>query len=358
MRRFLVVLLLCATATAWYGVASRSSALVVNGTSVSGSELATELRAVTTTPAIQCYLSELYQNAFATGAARDAVTESAVASWTGGRVEGLAIRAYVQQHYHHTPTAAEIATATSAFEGELTSLAAQHSLTCPGTAAAAVAAMPTTMRSTLIASQADSLYLIAHLKGTIPLTVPALEAYYNQHRSSFRQTCISVALVPQARVAAFEKAVRRGLSVADSAKAYSVDPSAKRGGVYGCVTPSSTAYTAIQADVAGLPLRTWSKPFSYQNGAYGLFVAVRSVGIQSFATAASTVLTDVRNANAATASKLTSTLLYYAVVRIDPSLGVWELTSNGPGIGAPTLPATFDVSAPTLFTAITPPSYR
>jgi len=358
MRRLLVLLVLCATATTWYGAANRSAALVVNGTSVSSTELTSEITAVTTTPALQCYLSELYQNGFTSGAARNAVSASAVVAWIGGRVEGLAIRQYVQQHYHHTPTTTELATATSAFEGELTALATQHSLRCPSTAAAAVASMPASMRSTLIASQADSLYLIAHLKGTIPLTVPALEAYYSKHRSSYTETCISVALVPAAKVGAFEKAVRRGQSLSASAKAYSVDPSAQRGGVYGCVTPASSSYTAIQTDVAGLRLRTWSKPFPYQNGAYGLFVAVRSNDVQRFAAAASAVLSDVRKANAANASKLTSTLLYGAAVHVDPSLGVWELTSNGPGVGALATPGLADVAAPTLFTATTVPTYR
>lgn len=358
MRRMLVVLLLCLTATAWFGVNQRSSALVVDGVTVTSAELASELRTVSGTPVVQCYLSELYQNGFTTGAASASVSASAVAAWTGGRVEGMAIRGYVRQHYHHAPTTAELATATSAFEGELTSLAAQHSLRCPGTAAQAVAVMPAAMRTTLIESQADSMYLISHLKGTIPLTVPALKRYYNQHLSSFHETCISVALVPHAKVAAFQKAVRHGMKIEASAAKYSVDPSAKHGGFYGCLTPLSSAYAAVSADVAGLPLRTWSKPFNYANGKFGLFVAVRSQGVQPFSSAASTVLSQVRNANAANASKLTSTLLYSAVVHVDPSLAVWQLTSSGPGIGPLAQPALIDVGAPTLFTATTAPTYR
>jgi hypothetical protein len=358
MRRLLVALLLCLSATAWFGVSHRSAALEVDGVSVSNAELASELRTVSNTPVVQCYLSELYQNNFSAGAARNSLGASAVAAWVSGRVEGIAIRQYVAQHFHHRPTASELATATSAFEGELTALATQHSLRCPGTSAQAVAAMPAAMRSMLLTSQADSLYLIAHVKGTVPLTVPSLLAYYHQHLASYTATCISVALVPRAKVSAFEAAVHGGLSLEASAAQYSVDPSAKKGGVYGCLTPSSTAYAAVQADVAGLPRRTWSKPFSYQGGAYGLFVAVRSTGVQPFSAVASTVLTDVRNANAASASTLTSNLLAHSSVHVDPSLGVWGLSSTGLGVGPLAQPAAANVDAAKLFTATTAPTYQ
>ena len=358
MRRILVFLVLSLSLAGLYGVHSRSVAVTVNGTSISSTELNTEMSDVAHHGILQCYLGALVRNGFAPASARDAISTTAVASWVNGRVQGLTIASYVQSHYHYVPSASDLRTAQSAFEGELTQLAQQYSLSCPGTSAQALAAMPAALRRAEIAQQADSMYLLTRLKTTTPLTLANMKAYYHAHLSNFRTICISLALVPVAKVHAFEAGIRHGASLSALAHAYSTDPSAKRGGTFGCYGPTSSSYAAVVQDLKGVKLGHWSHAFVYQSGVLDVFLAPTSVTVVPFAKAAATVLADLQTANSQAASQLESQLLYYAHVKIDDSLGLWSLTSSGPTVGGLTTPATSAVNAPKLLSGSIPPNYK
>lgn len=358
MRRVLLLLVVALVTAGLYGDHARSPAISADGMTVSTPAITAEISAIAHTPVLQCYLGALAQNGFVSGAGADTVSQSAVAAWTNLRVEGLVIGAYVHKRYKYVPTNAALAQATTAFDDEMTAAAHQYSLTCPGTAVQALSAMPAELRHAEILDQANSLFLLTQLKSTVPLTLASMKNYYNKHQSSFRSTCVSLALVPRAKVPAFTAALHRGESVSALARKYSADASAKKGGAYGCYNATSSSYSAVEHDIKGVPLNHYGSEISYDGGLYGLYVAPTRITLASFSSVAATILNDLRTANATAANKVTQTLLYYSAVSIDPSLGIWAQTSTGVGVSAAIVPSTTDVAASTLLAGTTAPIYR
>jgi hypothetical protein len=234
----------------------------------------------------------------------------------------------------------------------------EYSLSCPGTSVQAVSAMPAALRTAEIENQANSLYLLSRLKNTTPLTLASMKAYYAKHMADFHEVCVSLALVPRAKVGAFTAAEHRGLSVAALARTFSADSSARNGGAYGCYSATSSAYATVEHDIAGVALNHYSAEISYDGGLYGLYVAPTSVKTASFNSVASTILSDLRTANATVANKVTQALLYFSAVSIDPTLGLWSSTSAGVTVSSLLVPSTADVPAATLLGATTAPVYQ
>jgi len=345
VRRVIVLIVLAIVGAGWYGFAGSSTALAVNGTSVSDAAFQGELHAIATNPGLYCYLSSLANTAiFTPGAGRDSVTAATEAQWANLRVEGIAIDHYVAQTLHYHPNAAALATAKVSLEGELAQAATQTSQTCQGTPAQALAAMPAEMLAAQIEDQASSVYLVSKLNKTIALTAANIKAYYESHLSKYNTLCIAVAVVAPTNLSAFAAAQKQGLSVAALAKKYSLDPSASKGGSYGCVLPTSTSYTAVRSDIGTAKVGHFpTTPLSYtpqQGGStYGLFVAATSETRTPFAKAQSVVISDIQSANSTTANNVKAGILYAAAVDIDPAYGRWGLSSSGPGVFVPGLPA-------------------
>ncbi len=358
MRRVLIFIVVALVVGALYGYHVGSTGVSVNGQAVSARALNDEIAAVHNTPVLQCYLGALAQNGFQSGAGGATVSQAATSIWANMRIDGMTIASYVQNQLHYRPTAAELSSAQNAFESELTVLAAQYSLKCPGTAAQAVAAMPANLRRSEILDQADSLYLLKQLKSTVPLTPAEFAKYYRTHLSSYQSVCVSIALVPAAKVLTFVKEENAGVSVAALARKYSKDPSAKKGGAYGCYGPTNPSYAVVSGDVKGVALNHWTKPISYQNGAYGLFVAPTKRTTASFASVESSIVKTLQSSNGTSAQKVEQTLLYYARVVTDSALGTWVAASTGSGVAHPTLPPATDVSAASLLAATTSPTYK
>ncbi len=341
MRRVILFLVVALIGAGWYGVTGSTTALAVNGTSVSGSTLQAELTAISTHPALQCYLSSLAGVGIVPGAGRDTVTAAGAVAWSNFRVEGLAIDEYVRTYLKYRVSAADLATATNSLEGELDQAASQTSHNCPGTPAQALAEMPAEMRRAQIEDQAASVYLVGKLNSTIPLTASAIHQYYLSHRARYDTLCVSIAVVAPANLAAFTAAQKRGTSVAALAHQFSVDASAARGGAYGCYAPTSSSYASVRSDIATATLGHFSTTplsISYNNGTYALFVAPTKETVTPFAAAQALVISDIQSANATGANAVKANLLYAAAVAVDPAYGRWGLASSGPQIFAPGVP--------------------
>ena len=178
-------------------------------------------------------------------------------------------------------------------------------LNCPGTPATALAEMPSEMRTAEIQSQATSAYLVAKVRGAIPLTSAAMKEYYNEHVSDYDTLCVSIALVPPTDVSAFRRPRLQGLSVATLAKTYSQDPSATKGGAYGCFAPSSSSYDSVRADVGTEGLNAFSSTpqyIDYNDSEYALYVAVTKRTVNPYSKVTSAVLSDLQSLNAEEAS--------------------------------------------------------
>jgi hypothetical protein len=319
-----------------------------NHQGVSSYTLNAELSAMSHDANLACYISSLDPTSYAPGAGSDSVKSSAAAIWANLRVEGLAINQYVTTTLKYHPDTAELAAAKTSLEDEMTQEAANGTTKCTSSAAEAVAAMPAEMRTSEIEDQASSLYLVKKLNETVPLTEASMKSYYKSHVTDYDTLCVSIALVTPAEVPTFETAQAAGASVATLAKKYSQDPtSAKKGGAYGCYSPSSQFYTSVRADVAGASFDAFPATPQYtdQSGVeYALFVAVTKRSRTSYTVAASTVLSDLQNANAEAADKVKNSLLYAAAVHVDPSFGQWGLNTTGPEVFAPTAPSKTNVS--------------
>ena len=344
-----------------FGLSSASSGLSVDGTTVSARAFRAELTAIATTPALQCYVTALSPANYAPGAGAATMSASGAAAWTNLRVEGLAILQFVHSQFHYAARSQDLAVAESSLEGEMTQAAAASRLSCPSTSAQALAAMTPEMRDAEVQAQAASLFLVSKLNSTIPLTGTSLRTYYASHSSNYDTLCVSVALVPPSQVRAFASEQTRGATVAQLAKKFSVDPSSKHGGAYGCFGPESSTYAAVRADAGRAPLGRFPaapQTVSLNGAPYALYVAVDQRVATPFARALGAVLADVRTINANSANTVKQNLLYRAAVAVDPAFGRWGLASTGPMVFAPATPAASDVAATTTLSTPSTTPYK
>ena len=364
MRRVLVLLVVAVAGALWYGVAGPTSAIAVDGISLSQGAFRAELNAFATHPGLYCYISSLARTAiFAPGAGRDTVAVSGETAWANLRVEGIAIDRYVARQLHYRPTAADLTSATHALEGELAQSAAQSHNTCAGTPAQALAQMPAEMRAAQVEDQASSMYLVSKLNSAIALTPASLQSYYNAHRARYNKICVAVAIVPANRLREFAASQAQGLGVAALAKKYSLDSSAARGGAYGCFAPTSPSYAGVRSDIGSAAVGHFpTTPIPYtptQGGAtYGLFVAATSKSASNFAQAEAAVLSDVQAADSSSANTVKASILYAAAVAIDPAYGRWGLGARGPSIFVPNLPGEAGPATVGQMTAVATSPYQ
>ncbi|MGC8498206.1 MAG: hypothetical protein ACP5OV_01740 [Acidimicrobiales bacterium] len=360
MRRVITALIAALVLAVLVGRFSASSGLRVNGQVASAAQVRGELTAIANSTALQCYLTAIDPASYGAGAGTSTMAASGAAAWSDLRIQAMAINQYVSSSLHYQP-GVNLAKATGSLESEMTQAAAADSFTCPGSASAALAAMTPAMRSLEVTAQADSLYLVSRLNSTIPLTTASLHAYYAHHRSQYVKICVSVALVPVAKVSAFARAQAAGASVATLAQRFSLDPSGARGGSYGCYGPSSPYYASVRADVAGHAVGHFpTTPSSTtQNGTtYALYVAATSERPATFAASAARVLSDVRSLNAVGADQVRSRVVDQATVAVDPALGQWVLGSNGLTVSAPSVPAASAVTGASVLGSPSALTYR
>ena len=332
MRRLVVLFVLALVGAAIYGLSGLSSGLSVNHQHVSGDTFRAELSAIDTHPTLACYLNALDATNYSAGVGHNSIDAEGAATWSNLRVEGLAINQYVTTVMKFVPNATQLAAAKASLESELTEAAASRTPACTGTAKEALAEMPAEMRTAEIEDQATSLHLVAKVRTAIPLTTASIKRYYAEHTSSYDTLCVSIALVLPADVSAFAKDQSAGMSVAQLAQTFSKDPSATKGGAYGCYAPSSSAYANVRSDVGTTAIDTFPATpqlVDLNSTEYALYVAVTKRTVTPLADAETAVLNDLRSLNAESASTVKNDVLYKAAVHIDPSFGQWTLSSTG-----------------------------
>jgi hypothetical protein len=354
VRRLVALIVIALLGAAAFGLSGASSGLAVNGTKVSGNTFRAELTAISTTPALQCYLEALDPVSFAAGGGSHTIAAAGAAAWADLRVEAISITQYAKDDLHFHPDAATLTSARASLLSELTKAAASKSYSCPGTAVQALAAMPIEMQKAEILAQASSLYLVAKLDSSLPLTTKSIKAYYESHRSEYDTLCVSIALVLPSRTSAFAKAQAGGATVAQLAAEFSADPSGKTGGAYGCYSPTSSSYASVRADVGATALDTFPKTpqyITYNNAEYALYVAATKRTVSPYAQAESVVVSDMQDANASSANEQEETILFHSAIAVDPAFGQWVFGSTGPTVYAEALPDKDDVNRAETLTA-------
>ena len=344
MRRLIALLVIALVGATLFGLSNTSSGIGVNGTTVSNSTFRGELSAISSNTTLECYINALAPATYANGAGASVAMTGATA-WANLRVEGLAIEHYVTTYLKFHPTSSVLAQAKTSLLSELSQ--AGTSAKCAGTAAKAFKDMPAEMQTFEVASQAASLDLVNKLNTTIPLTVANVQKYYKSHVANYDDLCVSAAVVPLNQVAEFTKAQAAGATVSQLAKQFSEDPSGEKGGALGCYGPTSSSYSSVRADTLSTPLNTFPTTpqyIDYNNSTAALFVAPTKRTVTPFAQAENLVASDIETANASNANTEKEKILYYySVVSVDPAYGRWGLSSSGPSLFAPALPAKANV---------------
>ncbi len=353
MRRLVALLVIALLGATLYGLSNNASGLSVNHSTLAGSTLRGELAAISTNATLGCYVDLLDEASFAPGAGGASMNATGAAAWTNLRVEGIAIDNFAKTSLKFHPDAATLAKARTSLVDELNAASASATTHCAGTADQALAEMPAEMRAFEIEAQAASLDLVAKLNSTIPLTTASLEQYYTAHAADYDTICVSVAVVDPTQVTAFDQDQAAGMSVAALAKKFSADPSASKGGAYGCFAPSSSSYSGVRSatDTTALgKFPTTPEEITYNNAEAALFVAPTSRTPTPFAQAEPSVLSDVESQNATEANNQKEAILEYSAIAVDPAFGRWGEGSTGLGVFAPALPSSGLVGTSTIAT--------
>ena len=362
MRRLVALFVIALPGAVLYGLSGQSSGISVNHDGVSGSTLRRRTGgAISHNDSLDCFVTALNPTNYEPGAGGYSIKAKGRGHVGQSSRRGPRDQPVRDDDLSLLPDAAALANAKVLLETEMTDQAKTDSLDCPGTAADALAEMPSEMRTAEIQSEATSQYLVNKVKAAIPLTASAMKKYYNEHTSDYDTLCVSIALVPPADVSAFAKSQTAGLSVAQLAKKYSQDPSAAKGGAYGCFAPSSTYYSGVRAAVGteGLDVFTTTPEYTDYNGTeYALYVAVTKRTVTPYARPLQAVLSDLQTLNAAAASSEKNQLLEEAAVYVDPAFGRWGASKTGLAILATTAPHKSGVSGAWQLAGAATTSYK
>jgi hypothetical protein len=325
MRRVVLLIVVALVGAGFAGRLVGANGVSVNGTGASNATIRAELAVLQQSSSYACYIGTFV--GFNTKSNANAFNAKGAAAWSRLQVEGLNVLGYVERTFHWYPTAQDLKLARSEYENDLTAEAANANPPCAGTAAEALAHLPTWFLNDQLSQNAASVEYLSRLKGAIPLTTQGTMNFYNAHPEDYDTICISYALVPAANVEPFLESRSQGMSVSNLAKKYSADPTAKSGGVYGCYPPTSEYYAAARLAVLGTPLNTFpdSGPVTtIEGGEYVQFYSPTKRTPNSYEVAAQQVFMDVQQYNAELASLGQTRILQHAQVYVDPAFGTWQ----------------------------------
>jgi hypothetical protein len=330
MRRVVVVLVLALVGAGFAGRLVGSNAVRAGATSISATAFRAELSVIGSSTAYACYLGDELQTSFT--AKSNTISASGSAEWAKLQVEALAFEELLKTKYHWSPSKADLARARSGLLNDYTTsestAVSSGSAPCTPSAAQAFAQLPKWFQDREVLRNAASLALLKKIGTVTPLTLAGLESFFSAHQNFYDTTCISIAYVPSSEYSAFEQARTSGASVATLARTFSADAtSAKKGGAFGCFTPSSQAYASVRRFVLGVPLNEFSPRYQPQQGASGvylLYVAATKRTASTFAQSESQVVSDVQSENSTSAADAERNFLKKSDIALDPAFGRWS----------------------------------
>lgn len=341
MRRLTALLIAALIAVPWLG-ANISTAAVQGGRfAESNYDFAHEVHAIKNSDAASCYVSALWGVVFTGGAGLGTYDLAGVTAWANLRLEGLAIASYATDHLNFAPTAKDLDTARNNLVRQMTSSATAKAQNCSGTAAAALAALPTGVQDAMVMAEAASEQVLAKVPSRISEDDASLRAFYNAHRSEYDKICVRVAVVLPVDVASFQADARAGKSPIDLVKKYSLDSSRDQNGEYGCFDATSNARDLVR----GARVGEWGQPQPVNGndaGGTGYYLLVspmsRTTQPYSDAKVQAQVLSDVRKLNAGSASAIKEGIFARVGIRVNPQIGRFGNGQNGLGIYPPATP--------------------
>ena len=334
------------------GTANRS-ALSVEGTHLSASQVNTDLATVSSSTEYLCYLnaSALIRSSGHSGlgsvAGSTPATYSAtfVTNWLDQKITNLIVSHQVQSLGLSAQATADLATAKYDLENSITATLTQvagSQSQCTGTAASILASLPAATQHELIQAQADSEVILVH-DGGIGTDDASLHRYYNASPTSFDTYCVSGILVAnQATAQAVRQQLAAGANFAALAAQVSTDASKARGGALGFFAPSSGNYNAVLKDVGTIGVGGLTQPLASSGGSY-VILTVTSQTPTPYNEIANAVRQSVLAQDAKTAQAKITSVVRHASVSLDPRFGTWTASSVQTGVTPPGSPPAADV---------------
>jgi hypothetical protein len=361
MRKALALLVVVAVAAVVAGRVIPSTAVTAGASTLTTSELDSELQAISRSASFTCYLDArdfLQSNGQSgvpplRGAAPGTWTTGAVVEWANIRTTQLLIDAHVARRDPSAFSAnallsAKVSLATAITQTLTTAIndaqSAGSSFTCPGEAAgpATIASLPGWFAAEEVRAQAGTLGLAALVPSPIPTAGAGLRAWYSAHSGEFDTTCLwDVQLSSQVQAEVVASAVDHGLSSAAAVARYSTSAQNRKAhGSIGCFSPTSPSWASVVQYVGNLAVgKATVASGTGSNGApqYYVLGPTRRTG-NSLDSILSAVQAQVRDLNIQSAQLLATSIQAGAHVSVTSVIGAWVPTSTGGTIVAPTAP--------------------
>lgn len=333
MRRLIATFVISVLAALYVGYAIPPTGAAVANQKVSQRDLSAEELEIAHNKVLGCFIAGTYGPVLRT-ATNSLVTTSSAAAWSAIRVEGLALENYVATHYHFQPTTADLTFAGEQLGTMLVNNAERSGLACSSENPATVMSLFSVhLRSVLENLQASTTQFNAHQSGAWPTSAAGLTAYYSAHSHNYETVCLSVALVANSQVAAFNADRASGLSAVSLIKKYSLAASAATGGAYGCFPPASS----VAADTANVATGQFTQAYPYSQGGvgYSLYFLVTSRQSAPLSQVASVVYRDVFDYNNRLSATFRATLVREGNGQINSHLGQLIVGASSMNYGGP-----------------------
>jgi len=219
--------------------------------------------------------------------------------------------------------------------------------------------MPAWFVADQVRAQAAYVGLRSLLRHPIPESGAGLEAWYHLHTGAFASVCVSAVFVQTlAQAQSVATRIKAGMTVAQAARRYSIDPTSKaKGGSIGCFSPNSASWQNVQAAVGRIPTgQVAIYSGQSQSGApyYYLLVPTKRTA-NAFHAVAAAVAAEAVAANRQAVAFLAAVIVASKGVTVSPEIGTWVPSAVGGSIApSPTPPADAIVNP----VAIAPPPAR
>ena len=251
MKRLLAVALLGAVVASVTGCDLSTPAAVVNGNTISQSQLDTAISAVSDNPTAQCAASVLTSAGGGTlptirGAGDSTVTtQFAAFELTGLVQQAIETNALARRHAHVTPS--DVAAARQDYEAQVSAASSQYGSPCNLTGSNLVDRLP----AQFVTQQAQALALQERLEevtGRVDVSTAALRSYYDTHHALVTQECLNLIVAnDQASAQAIHDQIAAGTTFAAASQGSGTSPNSPPSGVGPCLYPSAVTGELGQA---------------------------------------------------------------------------------------------------------------
>lgn len=331
MKFLLGIAALLAVGVACTGCDVSPPAATVDGTTITQSQLDSELSQIAQNQYALCAVELQGANVTSVTGAGDSTVSSSFAAY---ELSTMVLNTLISQdlhQLHHPVTQSELVSATSDLAAEFDSASSSGVSSCAQqlTGAQLLQRLPASFTSQQIRYLADEEQLavaVAH----VDLSSSALRSYYAAHPSDFAQTCISdIEVTSQQQAQLILAAITAGTSTfADEARQSSIDTqTASSGGVVSpCFTSAELQGSSILSQVSSLAPGQVSQPIQSTTSSgttVWLLLEVDGQTETPFSQVVSQIRLTLLSAQDAKLSSEFNRIVSRAHVTVDPRYGTW-----------------------------------